>query len=67
MTNASNTQWEVAGGKKNALKKVDLNGISNKLSNGKASTNKDYVSKIPKLSTQRNNLKLNRKKKKLSI
>lgn len=52
MTNASNTQWEVAGGKKNALKKVDLNGASNKLSNGKASTNKDYVSKIPKLSTQ---------------
>ena len=57
MTNSVNLQWEVAGGKKNSTKKVTLNG--SEASNGKNNANaKDFISKIPKLTTNRNLKKL---------
>lgn len=59
MTNsvsATNSQWEIAGGKKNSVRKVTLNGDTNgvKQTNGKHATAKDFISKIPKLTTNRN-------------
>lgn len=56
MTNSANLQWEVAGGKKNTTKKVTLNGSTE--TNGKNANAKDFISKIPKLSTNRNLRKL---------
>ena len=53
MTNsvsATNSQWEIAGGKKNSVRKVTLNGDTN----GKHATAKDFISKIPKLTTNLN-------------